>query len=113
MTVAAPSRRRILGSLAATLVPLPVSAQTAKAGPEGFRILEARKTGLKLLPAGPTAGFGYDGAVPGPQLRFKLGEEVRLRLVNSLDQPTTLHWQGLRGQNAVDGVGGSGAGHDS
>ena len=99
----APSRRAILGSVAATIVALPVRAQ--KAG-DGVRVLEARKTGLKIAPAGETAGFGYDGAAPGPLLRVKQGDEVQVRLVNKLDQPTSLHWQGLLGDNASDGVAG-------
>lgn len=99
----APSRRAILGSLAASLVSLPARAQGAA---DGFRILEARKTALKLSASGATAGFGYDGSVPGPLLRVKQGEEVKVRLVNKLDQPTSLHWQGLIGDNANDGVAG-------
>ncbi len=97
------SRRTLLGGVAATVVALPSRAQQAG---DGFRILEARKTGLKISPEGETQGFGYDGAVPGPILRAKQGEEVRVRLVNRLDQPTSLHWQGLTGDNANDGVAG-------
>ena len=103
MRTIAPSRRAVLGSLAASLVALPARAQGAA---DGFRILEARKTSLKLSPAGETAGFGYDGAVPGPLLRVRQGEEVKVRLVNRLDQATSLHWQGLIGDNANDGVAG-------
>lgn len=102
-----PSRRAVLGSLAATLVPLRAGAQQEQKAPDGFRILEARKNGLRLMPAPAqeSAGLSYDGATPGPLLRARQGEDVRVRLVNRLDQPTTLHWQGLRGENAVDGVG--------
>ena len=101
----APSRRTVLGSLAASLVALPARAQQT-AQSDAFRVLEARKAGLKIRPGVETAGFGYDGVVPGPVLRVKQGEEVKVRLVNRLDQPTSLHWQGLLGQNAVDGVAG-------
>lgn len=97
------SRRLFLGGMAASVAVLPARAQT---GSEGFRVLEARKTGLKLASGGETAGFGYDGAVPGPLLRVKQGEEVKVRLLNRLDQPTSLHWQGLLGDNANDGVAG-------
>ena len=48
--------------------------------------------------------LGYDGAVPGPVLRVKQGEELSLRLVNELGEPTCLHWHGVRGPNAMDGV---------
>jgi FtsP/CotA-like multicopper oxidase with cupredoxin domain len=42
--------------------------------------------------------------VPGPTLRLKHGEELRLRLVNDLAEPTTIHWHGVRAPNAMDGV---------
>ena len=99
----APTRRVVLGSMAATIVTLPARGQGAG---DGFRTLEARKTGLKLAPEGETQGFGYDGVVPGPLLRVKQGDEVKVRLVNKLDQPTSLHWQGLLGDNVNDGVAG-------
>ena len=98
----APTRRALLGSIAATVVALPARAQQA----DGFRTLEARKTGLKLTAEGETAGFAYEGATPGPLLRVRQGDEVKVRLVNRLDQPTSLHWQGLLGDNANDGVAG-------
>jgi FtsP/CotA-like multicopper oxidase with cupredoxin domain len=76
------------------------------AQPDGFRILrpragEARLRGDKL-PA--TRIWGYDGIAPGPTLRVKQGEEVRVRIVNELPQPTVVHWHGLRLPNAMDGV---------
>lgn len=98
------SRRAVFGSLAASLVALDARAQaTAPAGP---RALEARKTEAKLGAAGPTPVWGYDGATPGPLIRVKQGEDVWVRLVNRLDQPTTIHWHGLRNENAMDGVAG-------
>ncbi|MBO3759745.1 multicopper oxidase family protein [Ciceribacter sp. L1K22] len=39
-----------------------------------------------------------------PTLRIKRGEPFSARLVNRLDEPTTIHWHGLRIPNAVDGV---------
>ena len=102
------TRRCVLGGIAASITSLPSRAQQATPAPDGFRVLEARKATLRILPAPApeSACFAYDGVVPGPVLRAKQGDEVRVRLVNRLDQPTTLHWQGLRGENAMDGVGG-------
>ena len=59
-----------------------------------------------ILPSSATETdiWGYDGRVPGPVLRAKAGEEVSVRLVNKLDQPTSLHWYGVRIDNAMDGV---------
>ena len=37
----------------------------------------------------------YNGTVPGPTLRLRPGDELGIRLVNSLDEPTNLHVHGL------------------
>ncbi len=54
--------------------------------------------------AGPTPIWGYEGMSPGPTLRVKQGEELKVRLVNNLQQATVIHWHGLRLPNAMDGV---------
>jgi FtsP/CotA-like multicopper oxidase with cupredoxin domain len=46
---------------------------------------------------------GFNGAVPGPVLRARRGDEIKVRLVNGLDEPMTLHWHGVRVPNAIDG----------
>jgi FtsP/CotA-like multicopper oxidase with cupredoxin domain len=43
-----------------------------------------------------------NGAFPGPLLRFREGDRVRLRLTNRLGEPTNLHLHGLRIPPAVD-----------
>lgn len=40
-------------------------------------------------------GIGYNGASPGPVLRFKEGEEVTINVTNNLDEMTSIHWHGL------------------
>jgi FtsP/CotA-like multicopper oxidase with cupredoxin domain len=50
--------------------------------------------------------YTYDGTVPGPELRVKQGDRVRVLLVNRLPVSTTLHWHGVRVPNAADGVAG-------
>ena len=76
--------------------------RTFLAGAAALSFSPARaQTQLRNLEA--RAG-GYDGAVPGPLLRLRKGEALNLRLVNKLDQPTSLHWRGVRSPNAFDGV---------
>jgi FtsP/CotA-like multicopper oxidase with cupredoxin domain len=90
------SRRWFIGAgavIACSGLPPCAQAQTAT---DGFRVLRAG--GLQ------SAGFGYDGMVPGPALRVARGEELRVRLVNDLATPTTVHWHGIRLPNAMDGV---------
>ena len=53
-----------------------------------------------------TAIWGYNGTAPGPLLRIQQGKELFVRLHNGLPQPTAIHWRGIRGPNAMDGVAG-------
>jgi FtsP/CotA-like multicopper oxidase with cupredoxin domain len=52
----------------------------------------------------PASLWGFEGIVPGPVLRARRGEELRVRLSNELSEPTTIHWHGVRVPNAMDGV---------
>jgi len=51
-----------------------------------------------------TAIWGYGGQVPGREIRIAQGSEVWTTLKNGLEQPTTVHWHGIRIDNAMDGV---------
>ncbi len=51
-----------------------------------------------------TRVWNYNGQVPGPILRVKLGETIRVKFTNKLPQETTIHWHGVRVPNAMDGV---------
>jgi FtsP/CotA-like multicopper oxidase with cupredoxin domain len=46
----------------------------------------------------------YGGTTPGPEIRVRKGERARVRLINALEEPTTIHWHGIRIDNAMDGV---------
>jgi FtsP/CotA-like multicopper oxidase with cupredoxin domain len=48
--------------------------------------------------------WAYDGKVPGPTLRLRQGEPVRITVINQLDQETTVHWHGIRLPISMDGV---------
>jgi len=50
-------------------------------------------------------GITVGGSFPGPELRFREGDTVRLLVENALaDQPTLIHWHGLLVPSAMDGV---------
>ncbi|WP_036553291.1 copper resistance system multicopper oxidase [Nisaea denitrificans] len=50
------------------------------------------------------SGIGYNGATPGPVLRFREGEDVTIRVTNNLSEPTSIHWHGLILPFEQDGV---------
>jgi FtsP/CotA-like multicopper oxidase with cupredoxin domain len=85
---------------------------------------EARPTELRTLRDGDTlelvaavvrrriAGhdivlYGFNGAQPGPLIVTTQGARVTVRLINHLDQPTAIHWHGVRLDNRFDGVPGT------
>ncbi len=43
----------------------------------------------------PAGALCYNGTVPGPTLRLRPGDELTIRLLNSLGEPTNLHVHGL------------------
>ena len=43
-------------------------------------------------------------AGPGPELRVREGERLRVTLDNQLPEPTTIHWHGIPLPNPMDGV---------
>lgn len=96
------SRRTFIGMSAAVggLGVLPSAARASE------RILTARTGSMRFageeVPA--TDVWAYDGQVPGPVLRYRVGEDLNLTLKNALDQPTTIHWHGLRPPIEMDGV---------
>ena len=68
-----------------------------------FEIVAA-PTELPLIAGTALQVWAYNGQVPGPTLRIKLGETLRVRFTNQLPQETTIHWHGVRLPNAMDGV---------
>ncbi|MEZ5652536.1 MAG: multicopper oxidase family protein [Burkholderiaceae bacterium] len=89
----------VLGLSAALTLPT-----STRAKPSGT--LTARVGLARLVPEGypETQIWGYDGRVPGPVLRVVRGERLSLRFVNQLPQASSVHWHGIRIDNAMDGV---------
>ena len=48
----------------------------------------------------------FNGETPGPEIQVRQGERVRVRFINDLDEPASVHWHGIRIENAMDGVSG-------
>jgi CopA family copper-resistance protein len=45
-----------------------------------------------------------NGSLPGPLLRWREGDTVTLRVTNTLDEDTSIHWHGILLPAAMDGV---------
>ena len=55
--------------------------------------------------AGKTVhAWTYDGGIPGPLIKARVGDRLIVHFRNELDQPTTVHWHGVRVPIAMDGV---------
>lgn len=66
--------------------------------------LTARVVQWHILPDVKVAAYVYNDQLPGPQLRVRPGEKLRINFKNELPEPTTIHWHGLILDNAMDGV---------
>jgi FtsP/CotA-like multicopper oxidase with cupredoxin domain len=66
--------------------------------------LEARPTQWEVAAGLSVPGFGFNGQVPGPTIQAAVGDTLVVRLANSLPEPTTIHWHGLRVPADMDGT---------
>jgi FtsP/CotA-like multicopper oxidase with cupredoxin domain len=100
------TRRTVTAGLATTLIglPRPGRSQTSS-GAE--TILTAKPAPMKLRAdaAGEADVWSFNGSL-SPVVKARQGEELRLVLRNETPLPLSLHFHGVRGPNAVDGVGG-------
>jgi FtsP/CotA-like multicopper oxidase with cupredoxin domain len=64
----------------------------------------AAPTEVNFLGDVETKVWAYNGQIPGPTLKIKLGDTLRVNFSNNLPQATTIHWHGVRVPNAMDGV---------
>jgi len=90
-----------------TTIPLLSTAQVVLAGESADPILLRAKGGqaaLRPAPYGATDVWSYNGTVPGPAIRVRQGDRIRVLAQNGLNEDTTIHWHGIRTPNAMDGV---------
>lgn len=66
--------------------------------------ITARETNWMLGPDMPFEAWTYNGTVPGPEIRVKEGELVRIIFKNELSEATSLHSHGVDVPNRMDGV---------
>ncbi|MGB9716667.1 MAG: multicopper oxidase family protein [Thermodesulfovibrionales bacterium] len=66
--------------------------------------LNASVTTVNVGTGKPFKAWTYNGQLPGPEIRVKEGETLRVVLKNYLPEGTTIHWHGLPVPNNMDGV---------
>ncbi|MFK8036060.1 MAG: multicopper oxidase family protein [Hyphomicrobiales bacterium] len=98
------SRRHFLTATAATLA-MPIRPSFAQAE---MPLLNANVADIQLLPEkySKTSVWGFEGRAPGPEIRVTQGKRVQRNLINNLPDATSVHWHGIRIDNAMDGVSG-------
>lgn len=107
---AAISRRSFLVRSGATAALCALPGLTAQAATESQSLrrftLRPGKTDVQLVPDDypATPVWAYNQIVPGPEIRLTQGDRVRIAVENALNEPTTVHWHGLRVPHAMDGV---------
>ncbi len=95
------NRRHFLASVSATaILPMPTFA-----GQDTLR-LRAEAVTQQILPIGDgaTSMLGFNGSMPGPELRVRRGERIAIEVENGLNEGTAVHWHGIRLENQMDGV---------
>lgn len=48
--------------------------------------------------------YGFNGQSPGPMIRVNQNSQIVVNFTNALDQPTSIHWHGVRLENRSDGT---------
>lgn len=85
-------------------LPIPPILEDLNSDPDKaeFR-LTAQSSTVEFVHGKKTKTLGYNGSYLGPVLRVSRGEEVSVRVINQLNEPTTLHWHGLELPGEMDG----------
>jgi len=94
-----------------------IKAFPAKTAGKGNQIMAPRmEAGVKVFdltcseidweyaPGSHAKAWAYNEQVPGPQIRVREGDRVRIKLTNKLEQSTAIHFHGLELPNDQDGV---------
>jgi FtsP/CotA-like multicopper oxidase with cupredoxin domain len=73
---------------------------------DGVKVFEltAQEVRWETEPGVFVDAMGYNGTVPGPEIRVRPGDRVRIVVRNEMSQPTTLHLHGVTVPNGMDGV---------
>lgn len=88
-------RNAFAGAIGTLYVPRPNKSQY---------VLRIAPTTLNPDGKHTVAAITANGIFPGPEIRVREGAQLRIRVENLLDQPTSIHWHGLLVPASMDGV---------
>ncbi|MFM7718395.1 MAG: multicopper oxidase domain-containing protein [Actinomycetota bacterium] len=73
---------------------------------DGWKVyrITASEVQWETKPGTFVSAMAYNGQIPGPELRFRSGDKVRIVVRNEMSEPTVMHFHGLTVPNAMDGV---------
>lgn len=66
--------------------------------------LTAAKLMWEVAPGELVEAWAYNGQVPGPQIRVREGDRVRVSFTNELEESSAIHFHGVSLPNGMDGV---------
>jgi FtsP/CotA-like multicopper oxidase with cupredoxin domain len=71
----------------------------------GIKVFELTTSVIRwtILPGVTVDAYAYNGQIPGPRIRVRQGDRLRIIVRNRLPEETTIHWHGLILPNQMDG----------
>jgi len=66
--------------------------------------LTAQTSNLEVEPGRTLPVWTFNNSVPGPEIRVKQGDKVKITLKNELPEPTSIHWHGVPVPISMDGI---------
>jgi len=66
--------------------------------------LTARLAEVEVAPGKRVHAWTYNGGLPGPLIKTRVGDRLIVHFSNELKEPTTVHWHGVRVPIEMDGV---------
>ncbi|MHA6533234.1 multicopper oxidase family protein [Paenibacillus sp. BAC0078] len=66
--------------------------------------LTAQASNLEVAPGKTIPVWTFNNSVPGPEIRVKQGDKVKITLKNQLPEPVSIHWHGFPVPIDMDGV---------
>jgi FtsP/CotA-like multicopper oxidase with cupredoxin domain len=79
-----------------------LEAASSTATYDTYEIVQSKGT-AEIIPGYSTPIWGYNGLYPGPTIKVRKGREVRIRHVNRLRDPVTVHTHGIYEDGDNDG----------